>query len=149
MSFRQSSDILNTGKGWAELLNWLANKYPEMVQTSGMRVEFLSWNLLCTLFSSGRRCLCVRILRISLTRKRVYGLSDFQVKRSFVKAFQNLSEDKVSRNAPDWVWTSRGVGQDVNRKIYTLLPSLPLVLNSCAWRIFSRENPLEVTHHSL
>lgn len=127
----------------------LAWKHPEMVKTSGMRVEFLRWNLLCTLFSSGRRCLGVGTLRISLTRKRLYGQSDLQVKRSFVKAFQNLCEDKVSRNASDWVCTSRGVGQDVNRKMYTLLPSLLLVINSGAWRIFSRENPLEVSHHSL
>jgi hypothetical protein len=51
VSFRESSDIPNTGKGWEELLNGLGNKYPELVQTSGMQVEFLTWKLLCVLFS--------------------------------------------------------------------------------------------------
>jgi len=81
VSFRQNSDILNTGKGWEELLNWLGNKYREMVQTSGMWVEFLSWNLLCTLFSSAWCCLGVGNLRISLNRKRLYGQSEFQVRK--------------------------------------------------------------------
>jgi len=88
--------------------------------------------------SSGCRSLGIWTLRISLTPKRLYGQSDFQIKSSYVKAFQNLSEDKVSRNVPDWVCVSRGVGQKVNRKMYNLLLSLHLVLNNGAWRIFSR-----------
>jgi hypothetical protein len=59
----------------------------------------------------------------------------FRQERSFVKVFENLSEDKVTRNALEWVCISRGVGKDVNRKIYTVLPSLPLVLNNGAWKI--------------